>query len=81
MSRSAAALSLFGFVPIADRDQRLDLVCDQQRAVDPVLPHQLEPLLAHSRRLSEPSQHRQHIGEMGPCSLQADEIADLLGAL
>ncbi len=70
-----------GLVPIADRDQCLDLVRDEQRAVDPVPAHLLEPFLPQSHGLSEPSQHRQHVGEMDPCSLQAEVVADFLGEL
>ena len=70
-----------GLVPVARRDQRLDPVRYEQRAVDPVPAYHLEPLLPHLRRLSEPAQHRQNIGEMDPCSLLADVIADLLGEL
>ena len=81
MPRSAAALSAVGLVPVADREQRLDLVRDEQRAVDPVPAHRLEPRLPQSRRLSGPSEHRQHVGEIDVRSVQADAIADLLGEL
>ena len=70
-----------GLVPVADREQRLDPVRDEQGAVDPVPAHRLEPRLRQPRRLSGPSQHRQHVGEVDVRSFQAEAIADLLGEL
>ena len=70
-----------GLVPLADRDQCLDLVHDEQDALNSVPVHLLEPRLPHSRRLSWPAQHRQHVGEIHVRPFQADEIANLLGEL
>ena len=68
-----------GLVPVADREQRLGLVRDEQGAVDPVPAERLEPRLPQSRRLAGPSQHRQRVGEIDVRAFQADAIADLLG--
>ena len=65
-----------GLVPVADRDQCLDLVHDEQDALNPVPVHLLEPRLPQSRRLSRPAQHRQRVGEIHVRPFQADEIAE-----
>ena len=70
-----------GLVPLADREQRLDLIADEQGARDPVPANRLEPLAPKSRRLAGPAQPGQHIGEIAVRPFQADAITDLLGEL
>ena len=71
----------FGLVPVTARVQRLDQICDEHGAVDPVPAHRLESRLPQSRRLSQPSQHRQRVGEVDVHAVEAPVIADLLGEL
>jgi hypothetical protein len=71
----------FGLVPVADREQRLDLVREEQGAVYPVPAHHFEPCLPHSRRLPGPSQLRQHVAEIDVRAFQAKVITNLLGQL
>ena len=71
----------FGLVPVTARVQRLDQIRDEHGAVDPVPAHRLESRLPQSRRLSQPSQHRQRVGEVDVHAVEAPVIADVLGAL
>jgi hypothetical protein len=52
-----------GLVPLADRDQGLDLVGDERGLIEPVAVQRLERGRREPRRLAWPSQHRQHVGE------------------
>jgi hypothetical protein len=70
-----------GLVPVADPEQRLDLVRDEQGAVDAVPAQRLEPRLPQPRRFPWPSQHDQHVGEVDVRPVQAPVVADLFGEL
>ena len=63
MPRSAAALSLSASSQSPIAISASIWFADEHGALDPVPAHHLEPFLPESRRLSEPSQHRQRIGE------------------
>ena len=69
-----------GRVPLADREQRLDLVRHQQRGlVDPLATHASSPALPEPRRLSRASELHQRVGEVDVSSLKAEPVADVLG--
>ena len=69
----------FGFIPVADREQRLDPVGGEHRIVDAVTADGLEPRLPQPGRLPRPSQHGQHVGEGDVHPLQGHRIADFPG--
>ena len=57
-----------GLVPVADREQGLDLVCDEHGIVDPVTAHGFQRCRCQACRLPGPAQHGQHVSErdIGP---------------
>ncbi len=81
MPRSAAALSLSASSQSPIASSASIWFATSRALLDAVPAHRLEPRLPQSRRLSRPSEHRQHVGEMDVRSFQADAIADLLGEL
>ena len=69
----------FGFIPVADGEQRLDLVGHQHRGIGAVAADGREPLSSHPRRLPGPAEHGQHVGEGDVHPLQGHRIADFPG--
>ena len=81
MARSAVALSSVCLVPLSDRDEGLDGVREEYRAVDSVRLDELEALRSDPCRLAGPTQHRQHVGERDVRPQNGRRIACLLGEL
>ena len=69
-----------GVVPLADRDQGLDLVGDERDLLDPVAPGGRPPP-PPAGPTPRTSQHRQHVGEKDVRSVQILWNAALLGEL
>src|SRR5262249_37916511 len=57
-------------IPLADRQQRLDLVDGERRVLHAVVPGEIESLRRYAERLAWPSDQRQHVGEERVCPLQ-----------